>query len=259
VQTSSSCHGQAGRRATDAPPGFVRVAVGLASAPAPSRRCAPTRTDLTRKRRRSRWREAQRAAAGGLRCRFRGAPALDALLLPPTLLDCEGRHRLRKALDSTSPQIYTCGSMTYAAQLPLFRRRGPFPGAGRRPGPNPRVRHRSRADFRGRFPGHVTLKVREGLRSLRDHLRVLKTPLEVKRALNYVLNNARKHLGARAPGVGRVDPASSGPWFQGWREGIIAFARSPAPVARAATWLLRVGWRRHGLLDPSEVPGVRAT
>ena len=220
-----------------------------------------------------------------------------------------------------------------AAQLPLFRRRGPFPGAGRRPGPNPRVRHRSRADFRGRFPGHVTLKVREGLRSLRDgrivralqatlreacdqghfrvvefsiqgdhlhmlveatdrkalgrgmksitarvaravnrvlgrtgpvlrdryYLRVLKTPLEVKRALNYVLNNARKHLGARAPRVGRVDPASSGPWFQGWRDPVLALARSPAPVARAATWLLRVGWRRHGLLDPSEVPGLRAT
>jgi hypothetical protein len=87
---------------------------------------------------------------------------------------------------------------------------------------------------------------------------VLKTPLEVRRALSYVLNNARKHLGARAPRVGRIDPASSGPWFQGWREGIVALARSPAPVARAATWLLRVGWQRHGLLDPSEVPGLRA-
>jgi REP element-mobilizing transposase RayT len=195
------------------------------------------------------------------------------------------------------------------------------------------VRHRSRADFRGRFPGHVTLKVRQGLRSLRDrrnvralqatlreacdqghfrvvefsiqgdhlhmlveasdrkalgcgmksitarvaravnrvlgrsgpvmrdryHLRVLKTPLEVQRALNYVLNNARKHLGARAPRVGQIDPASSGPWFQGWREGIVAIARSPTPVARATTWLLGIGWRRHGLLDPSEVPGLRAT
>jgi REP element-mobilizing transposase RayT len=194
------------------------------------------------------------------------------------------------------------------------------------------VRHRSRAAFRGRFPGHVTLKVRRGLRSLRDgrlvralqatlreaceqghfrvvafsiqgdhlhmlveaadrkalgrgmksitarvaravnralgrsgpvlrdryHLRVLATPLEVRRALSYVLNNARKHLGARAPRVGRVDPASSGPWFHGWREGIVALARSPAPVAWAATWLLRVGWQRHGLLDPSEVPGLRS-
>jgi REP element-mobilizing transposase RayT len=92
---------------------------------------------------------------------------------------------------------------------------------------------------------------------LRDryHLHVLRTPLEVRRALAYVLLNARKHLGARAPGAGRVDPASSGAWFSGWREGVVALARSPAPVAEAMTWLLRVGWRRHGLLDPSEVPG----
>jgi REP element-mobilizing transposase RayT len=217
-------------------------------------------------------------------------------------------------------------------QLSLFRFRGPWPGAGRPPGPNPRVRHQSRPDFPGRFPAHVTLKVRRGLRTLRDvrivraleatlaeacergdfrvtqyaiqpdhlhlvveasdraalgrgmkaigariaravnrvlgrrgrvlrdryHLRVLETPREVRRALNYVLNNARKHLGARAPRVGRVDPASSGRWFSGWREGVVALARSPAPVARARTWLLRVGWQRHRLLDPSEVPGPRA-
>ena len=96
---------------------------------------------------------------------------------------------------------------------------------------------------------------------LRDryHLRALRTPLEVRRALAYVVLNARKHLGRRAPHVGRVDPASSGPWFSGWREGVVALARSPAPVAQALTWVLRVGWRRHGLLDPSEVPGLRAT
>lgn len=98
-------------------------------------------------------------------------------------------------------------------------------------------------------------------RVLRDryHLRVLRTPLEVRRALAYVLLNARKHLGARAPRVGRVDPATSGPWFTGWRAGVIALARGPAPVARATSWLLRVGWRVHGLLDPSEVPGLRVT
>jgi len=45
----------------------------------------------------------------------------------------------------------------------------------------------------------------------------------------------------------------------GWCEGIVALARSPAPVAQATTWLLRVGWQRHGLLDPSEVPGLRIT
>jgi hypothetical protein len=98
---------------------------------------------------------------------------------------------------------------------------------------------------------------------LRDryHLRVLRTPVEVRRALAYVLLNARKHLGVRAPQRGRVDPASSGAWFSGWRAGVVALARAPAagaaPVAEAATWLLRAGWRRHGLLDPSEVPGLR--
>jgi REP element-mobilizing transposase RayT len=195
------------------------------------------------------------------------------------------------------------------------------------------VRHLRREALTGREPCHVTLKVRAGLRTLRDvrvvraleatfraacnrgsfrvahssiqrdhvhllveadsrealgrgmkaigtrvaravngvfrhsgpvlrdryHLRVLRTPLEVRRALAYVLNNARKHLGARAPRLGRVDPASSGAWSSGWRAGALALARGPvaAPVAEAATWLLGVGWRRHGLLDPSEVPGLR--
>jgi hypothetical protein len=27
-------------------------------------------------------------------------------------------------------------------------------------------------------------------------------------------------------------------------------------VARPRTWLLRVGWRRHGLVDPAELPGA---
>src|SRR5574338_413019 len=182
--------------------------------------------------------------------------------------------------------------MTTDARLPLFRRRGgPRPGAGRKAGPNPRVRHVSRGALSGREPCHVTLKVLPGLRTLRDvrvvraleetfrallqradfrvfrrtgpvlgdryHLRVLRTPLEVRRALAYCLLNARKHLGARAPRVGRIDPASSGAWFTGWRAGVVAVARSPAPVARAVSWLLRVGWRRHGLLDPGEVPGMQ--
>jgi hypothetical protein len=93
---------------------------------------------------------------------------------------------------------------------------------------------------------------------LRDryHLRVLRTPLEVRRALAYVLLNARKHLGRLAPPVGGFDPASSGAWFDGWRSGIVAPRGSTAPFARPLSWLLRAGWRRHGLLDPSDVPGL---
>lgn len=46
------------------------------------------------------------------------------------------------------------------------RHGGRRPGAGRKPGPNPRLRHRSRESV-ARFPCHVTLRVRDGIPSLR--------------------------------------------------------------------------------------------
>ena len=92
----------------------------------------------------------------------------------------------------------------------------------------------------------------------RYHRRVLRTPREVRNALAYVLLNVRKHLKQRwgyAPAA-RLDEASSGRWFEGWRrkpEG-----REPTSDAREVasprTWLLVAGWRRHGLIDPAEVP-----
>ncbi len=91
----------------------------------------------------------------------------------------------------------------------------------------------------------------------RYHLRVLETPREVRGAIRYVLLNAARHA-RRAGRALRIDPASSGRWFDGWSRGKVARERAPAtrrPVARPRTWLLRVGWRRHGLLDPAEVPG----
>src|SRR5262249_2349349 len=98
----------------------------------------------------------------------------------------------------------------------------------------------------------------------RYHVRLLPTPKEVRAALRYVLLNARRHVGRlRAKLVGvRLDPASSARWFDGWKREIRAVSddsddgrrRSP-PVARARTWLLTVGWRRHGLIDPADVPG----
>jgi hypothetical protein len=61
-----------------------------------------------------------------------------------------------------------------------------------------------------------------------------------------------------------VDPWSSGVWFEGWRrpldgrepqvQELLAEGRvTPEP----ASWLLRVGWRRHGAIDLAEVPGGR--
>jgi REP element-mobilizing transposase RayT len=99
----------------------------------------------------------------------------------------------------------------------------------------------------------------------RYHHRLLSTPKEVHRALRYVLLNARKHAAkasAIATRVVRLDPASSGRWFDGWkRKTLVTGGDEPAAsvarpaVARARTWLLTIGWRRHGLLDPAEVPG----
>lgn len=93
----------------------------------------------------------------------------------------------------------------------------------------------------------------------RAHVRVLRTPTEVRRALAYVLLNARRHAakaGRFLPRVGAVDPASSGRWFDGWREAC-PDAGGPTAVARPRSWLLRVGWRRVGLISRAEVPGIR--
>jgi len=97
----------------------------------------------------------------------------------------------------------------------------------------------------------------------RYHHRSLRSPREVRRALAYVLLNARRHL-AKSRGVSRsapahLDGASSARWFDGWRPEVasrIQVSSGAAEVARPRTWLLRVGWRRHGLVDPSEVPGA---
>ena len=83
----------------------------------------------------------------------------------------------------------------------------------------------------------------------RYHARSLRTPREVRNALVYVLNNWRKHV----PGAAGLDPRSSAFSFQGWGSPI-ARTKRLAPLASARTWLLRVGWRKHGLLDFGEAP-----
>jgi REP element-mobilizing transposase RayT len=100
----------------------------------------------------------------------------------------------------------------------------------------------------------------------RYHHRSLRSPREVRRALAYVLLNARRHLAkrrhlAQAAAV-PLDPASSARWFDGWRrEAASDFPGGGAPreVARPRTWLLRVGWRRHGLVDPAELTTPETT
>ena len=83
------------------------------------------------------------------------------------------------------------------------------------------------------------------------HARALKTPREVRSALVYVLQNARKH-GVHFSGPDRF---SSGPAFDGWKEPIArAIGLRVQPRVRARTWLLSIGWRRRGRISVTERP-----
>ena len=90
----------------------------------------------------------------------------------------------------------------------------------------------------------------------RFHSRALKTPRECRIALIYVLQNARKHGSWRAR---MPDVYSSGPLFDGWTSGMDNRAQSRRSyIGKPRTWLLTLGWRRHGLIDPKEVPAAAA-
>lgn len=94
----------------------------------------------------------------------------------------------------------------------------------------------------------------------RYHSEPLRSPRQVHAALRYVLLNARRHGIAPRRNPDWIDPFSSGRYFTGWsrapRDGP-AERDADAPVAPAETWLLSVGWRRHGLIDPADVPRAR--
>ena len=96
---------------------------------------------------------------------------------------------------------------------------------------------------------------------------IIKSPLQSRRALAYVLNNWRKHEQDRTVTTNKwlVDPFSSGVLFTGWKD-LAELGRSrwripdgylPLTVIEPRTWLLRVGWRRHGLVSCSELPTAR--
>jgi len=100
----------------------------------------------------------------------------------------------------------------------------------------------------------------------RYHYRVLRTPREVRNALCYVLNNERHHADERGELMPSdwIDPFSSAAWFGGWASPIDTreewkrdLLAVPSPVAAPRTWLLNVGWRKHGLLRFDEIPGRR--
>lgn len=92
----------------------------------------------------------------------------------------------------------------------------------------------------------------------RYHTRSLATPREVRNALRYVLNNERHH--AQKPITARwLDPYSSAAWFEGWNAPVEtstlpAWLRAlPRPTMPPTVWLLRTGWKKHGLIAFDEI------
>ena len=118
-----------------------------------------------------------------------------------------------------------------------------------------------------------SVRVAKGLNRLRGtkgtvfadryHMRVLRTPREVRNARAYVINNYRRHAVDTGYRVSRtwVDAFSSWAFFDGFKDLSPDAARraieereGPPPVAEPRTWLLNVGWRRHGLVRVAETP-----
>lgn len=102
----------------------------------------------------------------------------------------------------------------------------------------------------------------------RYHLRLLRTPAEVRNARAYVLNNYRRHAAQRGRRVSRgwVDPMSSWAWFDGfdgWLDLPVALAgeaererAGPTLAARPRGWLLNNGWLRRGRISVNETPAT---
>ncbi|HEU0036067.1 MAG TPA: transposase [Kofleriaceae bacterium] len=98
----------------------------------------------------------------------------------------------------------------------------------------------------------------------RYHARELTTPREVHHAINYVLNNFRRHDEDRvAPArTWLLDRYSSAIAFAGWKELGAPGSRFVAPADYEAlftrlpeTWLLRVGWQKYPPISVYDRPG----
>jgi putative transposase len=96
----------------------------------------------------------------------------------------------------------------------------------------------------------------------RWHGRPLTSPREVRNALVYVLQNHRKHARTRPVSsttssvIAALDKLSSAEFFAGFAAPLPRLFRALGPpcVVPARTWLLRVGWLRHGRIHFWEMP-----
>jgi REP element-mobilizing transposase RayT len=96
----------------------------------------------------------------------------------------------------------------------------------------------------------------------RYHARPITSPRQARQCLRYVLCNVRKHAAEHGRTLARnwVDPFSSAPTFGGWACATVTnHGATPPGITRPAEfYVLRVGWQRHGPLDPNAIPGTDA-
>jgi REP element-mobilizing transposase RayT len=95
----------------------------------------------------------------------------------------------------------------------------------------------------------------------RYHRVDISTPRQMRNALSYVLNNWRRHReDVTTPGAENalIDPYSTAWAFDGWADLDELPSWDRLPSAEPTTWLLRVGWRKHGSISVREVPGAPA-
>jgi REP element-mobilizing transposase RayT len=100
----------------------------------------------------------------------------------------------------------------------------------------------------------------------RYHAEIITTPTQARHALNYVINNWRKHREDRAAMAQswKIDPFSTAILFPGWEEyGDQAFlwrgppTYDPLVAYQPRTWLLREGYKRGGSpISVREVPST---
>ena len=97
----------------------------------------------------------------------------------------------------------------------------------------------------------------------RFHAVPIRSPRQMRNALCYIINNARRHGESLDPAYRGVDPFSSAWYFDGWshdrwREGLGPPPGDPC-VVPAESWLMNVGWRKHGAIGLAEVPKAART
>jgi len=97
----------------------------------------------------------------------------------------------------------------------------------------------------------------------RFHEEVITSRKQARHALNYVLNNWRKHREDRGERQRswNVDPFSSGASFSGWKAlenahvmWKVRAGYDPLVVYFPKSWLLYEGWRMYGLIEFDEIP-----